>query len=147
MLAALLGGGPAAPTQQPHGDTKMAVGQWGCQQTYTEFDQMGNRTSGHTTDFVLAVQADGQYQVGGTIWGGVGSTPFQGNGQWQVQNGQFLANGTVVQSDMFGTLSLPFVVIATLSSDGSSMSFRQEMPNSTQTGILNRTLVDCQRQG
>src|SRR5690606_28420944 len=99
-----------------------AAGQWSCQQTYTEFDQRGNRTSGHTTEYVLAVQAGGQYQVNGTIWGGIGGTPFQGNGQWQVQNGHFLANGSVMQFD--GT-TLPFVVVAILAPDSASMAFRQ----------------------
>lgn len=144
-LAALLLLGLAAPV--PAGaQTASPAGQWACQFAYTEFDRFGNRTSGHVQEYGLAVHANGSFDVSGNTIGGIGATPFQGNGQWTDRQGYFHAQGQIIEQGPFGTMPMMFMVIATFTPDGAGMSSTNETRDPTNSYLMARANTLCQRR-
>jgi hypothetical protein len=123
------------------------VGQWGCNMTFTELNQFGNRTSGYAQEYRIAVYQNGTFDVGGTTMGVSGYSQFQGQGQWQLQQNVFIAQGQAQEQSSFGIMPTMFMMLGTLSPDGGGMSFTNESPDPSGTYIMSRSHYLCQRQG
>lgn len=136
-----------APFPGAYSQTQSAVGQWACQMTYTEFDQMGNRTSGFVKEYFLAVHANGAFEVAGNMLGAAGTTPFQGQGQWSMQGGLFSGQGPIQEQSMFGSMSNMFVMLANVAPDGRSMMFSNEQADPNRRYVMSRSIYACDRRG
>jgi hypothetical protein len=130
-----------------YAQSQSPVGQWACQFSYTELDRTGNRTSGHMQEYVLAVYPNGTLEVAGNILGGVGATPFQGQGQWNMQGELFNGQAPVQQQDMFGSIPIPFMILANVAPDGRSMSLTNEQADPSRTYVMSRSITICDRRG
>lgn len=131
-----------------HAQPNAFVGQWYCQETYTEFDRFGNRTSGFVEEYVIAVQGNGTFQANGAQNGIGGTASFQTEGRWNTQGGAFLADGQgVIQQPMFGTLPHRFVKVLYADPGGNSMRQSMDTPDPTNSYVMARSNVICQRQG
>ena len=135
MAAGCLIGAPALAQQGG------PVGQWRCQQTYGEYNPQGQRTSGWTREFVIAVYPNGAYQAQGQEAGVSGVSQFQSQGQWQFQQGAFSARGQMQDSSGFPGL---FGFVAQVEANG---TMRLDYPQRDPSGqwVMNRSMVMCQR--
>ena len=122
------------------------VGQWGCQFSYTELDQGGNRTSGYGREFIIALNPDGNYYTEGTEMG-IGSTfQFRSQGQWQSQGNSVSAQGSEESNNPMGIPGMQFFFSATLEANDMLM-LTYEQPDPSQSYVMNRSITQCQRQG
>jgi hypothetical protein len=121
-------------------------GQWACQMTYTDLDAQGNRTSGFTREYMLAIQPDGMFEAQGTTSGAAGNHQFYSQGQWQAQGDDLSAQGMEQSDDPYAIPGMMFVFAGTLQPDG-TMAYRYEQPDPNQQYIMNRTLYYCERRG
>lgn len=121
------------------------IGQWACQMTYTELDRQGNRTSGFTRDYRMAVRADGSFEAIGSIAGAAGYHQFRSRGTWQSQGPSMIARGLEQTSDPWQMPGIDFVFTGTLQSDG-TISYRYEQLDPYQQYVMVRTLYYCERR-
>ena len=138
VIAGLAGVQPALAQQQ-------YVGTWGCEFTYTEMNQFGQRTSGHTRQYLIAIYPNGSFEAQGQMGSAMGYQPFQSQGQWQVdeQSGKLMAQG----QEYIGGMPSPgaFVMMGGVDPDG---AFRNayEQVDPSNSYVMNRQLYFCQRQ-
>lgn len=141
LLLAVAGTAQEAAAQQPS-----FAGQWACQMTYTEFNRQGQRTSGFTREFMMAIYPNGQFEAAGTMASVAGYNQFRSLGQWQVEQGSIVAQGPEQQDSSYPVPGLMFVFIGTLQPDG-SMAHSFEQPDPNRQYVMNRTLQYCERRG
>jgi hypothetical protein len=115
--------------------------------SYTELDRTGNRTSGHMQEYHLAVYPNGTFEVAGNTLGGVGATPFQGQGQWNMLGELFNGQASIQEQGMLGSIPIPFMMLANVAPDGRSMSFSNEQADPSRTYVMNRSIYYCDRRG
>lgn len=132
--AACLLAAPALAQQNP-------AGQWRCQQTYGEYNQQGQRTSGWTREFMIAVYPNGSYEAQGQEASVAGIMQFRSQGQWQYQGGAFVARG-----QMQDTSGMPGLFGFTAQIEQNGM-MRLDYPQHDPSGqwMMNRSMVMCQR--
>lgn len=140
MLLALIA--PVVGAQTPS-----AAGQWHCQFTYSELDPRGNRSSGFVREFGLVAHPDGSYVAQGTEAGVAGHTQFQSFGEWQMVDGVYLSlRGNYASNSPYNLPGMMFMMLAQLV-DNSTLMLNHEQAEPGGRYIMNRTLVQCRRQG
>jgi len=121
------------------------VGQWYCESSYTEFDNNGNRTSGFSMAFNLAVQPDGNFYAEGRELNVMGVFSFQAQGGWGIENAPggplFFANGQMNGSNGI----TPFAHVGAMAPDNRVMFRNIDIPNTQTGGIISRASSECRR--
>ena len=120
-------------------------GTWQCEMTYTELTPQGQRTSGYIKQYIMGVYAGGGLEVQGSYTGIGGLTQFQVQGQWQIDQGHFMAQAQGMQQSQWGTMPEMFVMLGLPSPDGSTMSYNHEQRDASGSYVMSRQLFACRR--
>ena len=128
-------------------DNSQFHGAWQCQISYAEYGQGGQWLSGFQRTLELTVNANGQYRAQGVQIGIGGNEPFQSQGEWKAEQGQFSAVGPeTLQTAMFGVMPGQFGVFGKIDPQGRVMNFQYPQTPMGQQHIGPRTSYMCEKR-
>lgn len=147
MIRVMLGAGLIAMAGlaplPAHAQMSEIAGQWSCETAYAEYNGEGY-IRGHTNAFSAFLYANGSLDAVGSTMSAAGVTAFQGSGAWQYLPQTHEVSAQAVIVSQYGIQNaLPFG--GTLSPDLRVFQSTIEVPDTTETYILQRLAVLCRR--